>query len=151
MRFRWPKGTAFHRLVLDVEQTACSSCGQPLHICAHRTHRIFTLKGPTELVCRLAHCSDPVCPARGQTLSPRAELTHTLPRWLIGWDVFCWMGHRRFARHWSVSQLQAELHESYHIPLSFDAISVATKPCWRHASKTRSSLPKPMPESRPWC
>jgi hypothetical protein len=47
-----------------------------------------------------------------------------LPRWLIGWDVFCWMGHRRFARHWSVSQLQAELQESYHIPLSFDAIVV---------------------------
>jgi hypothetical protein len=32
------------------------------------------------------------------------------------------MGQRRLARHWSVSQLQAELGESYHIPLSFDAI-----------------------------
>jgi len=124
MRFRWPKDTSFHRVVLDVEQTACSNCGQLLHICAHRTHRLFTLKGPVELVCRLAHCSDPACPARGQTLSPPAELTHTLPRWLIGWDVFCWMGHRRFARHWSVSQLQAELRESYYIPLSFDAILV---------------------------
>jgi hypothetical protein len=122
MRFRWPKDTPFHREVVDVEQDACSHCGQPLHICDHRIHRIFTLKGPVELVCRLAHCSDPGCPARGQTLSPAAELTFTLPRWLIGWDVFCWMGQRRFARHWSVSQLQAELRESYHIPLSFDAI-----------------------------
>jgi len=122
MRFRWPKDTPFHREVLDVEQDACPHCGQPLHICDHRIHRLFTLKGPVELVCRLAHCSDPDCPARGQTLSPATELTFTLPRWLIGWDVFCWMGHRRFARHWSVSQLQAELRESYHIPLSFDAI-----------------------------
>jgi hypothetical protein len=122
MRFRWPKDTPFHREVVDVEQDACSHCGQPLHICDHRIHRIFTLKGPVELVCRLAHCSDPGCSARGQTISPAAELTFTLPRWLIGWDVFCWMGHRRFARHWSVSQLQAELRESYHIPLSFDAI-----------------------------
>jgi len=122
MRFRWPTDTLFHREVVDVEQDACSHCGQPLHICDHRIHRIFTLKGPVELVCRLAHCSDPGCPARGQTLSPATELTFTLPRWLIGWDVFCWMGHRRFARHWSVSQLQAELRESYHIPLSFDAI-----------------------------
>jgi hypothetical protein len=45
-----------------------------------------------------------------------------LPRWLIGWDVFCWMGHRRFARHWSVAQLQTELRDTYRIPLSFDAI-----------------------------
>jgi hypothetical protein len=112
----------FHREVVDVEQGACLQCGQPLHICDHRIHRIFTLKGPVELVCRLAHCSDPSCPARGQTHSPAAELTFALPRWLVGWDVFCWMGHRRFARHWSVSQLQAELRDAYRIPLSFDAV-----------------------------
>jgi hypothetical protein len=122
MRFRWPKDTPFHREIVDVDQDACWHCGRRLHVCDHRIHRIFTLKGPVELVCRLAHCSDPGCPGRGQTLSPAAELTFTLPRWLIGWDVFCWMGHRRFARHWSVSQLQAELRESYRIPLSFDAI-----------------------------
>jgi hypothetical protein len=122
MRYRWPKDTPFHREILDVEQKACSHCGQPLHVCDHRFHRIFTLKGPVELLCRLAHCSDPDCPARGQTLSPAAEFTFTLPRWLIGWDVFCWMGHRRFARHWSVSQLQTDLRDSHHLPLSFDAI-----------------------------
>src|SRR5436190_1298368 len=122
MRFRWPKDTVFHREILDVEQDSCSRCGQPLHVCAHRRHRIFTLKGPVELLCRLAHCSDPDCPARGQTLSPAAELTFALPRWLIGWDVFCWMGQRRFARHWSVSQLQAELRDAYRIPLRPDAI-----------------------------
>jgi hypothetical protein len=124
MRFQWPKDTLFHRVVLDVEQEACSHCGQVLHICSHRVHRIFTLNGPVELLCRLAHCCDPGCPARCQTLSPAAELTHTLPRWLIGWDVFCWMGHRRFARHWSVPQIQAELRDNYRIPLSFDGILV---------------------------
>ena len=45
-----------------------------------------------------------------------------MPRWLIGWDVFCWLGHRRFARHWSVSQLRLELLDSYEIVLSEDAI-----------------------------
>jgi hypothetical protein len=124
MRFRWPKDTSFRRVVLDVEQVACSCCGQPLHMCAHRIHRIFTLQGPVELLCRLVHCSDPACPARGRTLSPAAELTHTLPRWLIGWDVCCWLGQRRLGRHWSVSQLQAELRASHHLPLSFDAILV---------------------------
>jgi len=45
-----------------------------------------------------------------------------MPRWLIGWDVFCWLGHRRFARHWSVPQLRAELLDSYALVLSEDAI-----------------------------
>ena len=46
-----------------------------------------------------------------------------MPRWVIGWDVFCWLGHRRFARHWSVSQLRAELLDTYKIVLSEDAIA----------------------------
>ena len=45
-----------------------------------------------------------------------------MPRWLIGWDVFCWLGHRRFARHWSVPQLRLELLDSSDIVLSEDAI-----------------------------
>jgi hypothetical protein len=49
----------------------------------------------------------------------------TLPWWLIGWDVFCWMGHRRFARHWSVPQIRGELTDTYQIPLSADAIEDA--------------------------
>jgi hypothetical protein len=43
---------------------------------------------------------------------------------LIGWDVFCWIGHRRCARHWSVPQIRRELVDTYHIPLSSDAIEV---------------------------
>ena len=73
MRFHWPKDTLFRREVLDVEQDACSLCGQALHICDHRFHRIFTLNGPVELICRLAHCSDPACPARDEGDLP-AEL-----------------------------------------------------------------------------
>src|SRR3954447_21696427 len=123
MRPCWPDDTVFSRLVLDVESDQCEFCGRPLHVCDHRFHRIHTLQGPLELVCRLAHCSDPVCPERSQTISPAAELSLTLPWWLIGWDVFCWMGHRRFARHWSIPQLQAELRDDYRIPLSDDAIA----------------------------
>jgi hypothetical protein len=45
-----------------------------------------------------------------------------MPRWCLGWDVFCWLGHRRFARHWSVPQLRAELQDTHQIRLSDDAI-----------------------------
>jgi len=45
------------------------------------------------------------------------------PYWAIGWDVFCWIGHRRFSRHWAVPQIQGELLDDYGIKLSHDAIS----------------------------
>ena len=127
MRYRWPADTVFTQQVLTVEQEDCSLCQRALNICDHRFHRIFTLQGPLEIVCKLAHCPDPRCPAHARTLSPLAETQITLPWWLIGWDVFCWMGHRRFARHWSVPQLQAELRDSLHIPLSDDAISASLR------------------------
>src|SRR5438128_6700408 len=64
-----------------------------------------------------------MCDSRGQTFSPEAELSISMSRWCMGWDVLCWLGHRRFARHWSVPQLRAELQATYHIRLSDDAIA----------------------------
>ena len=62
------------------------------------------------------------CSAHTQTLSPEAETTITMPWWVLGWEVVGWLGHRRFARHWSVQQLRTALADTYHIPLSDDAI-----------------------------
>lgn len=123
MGYRWPAETAFTRRVLTVESAGCSQCGSRLHVCDHRFHRILTFEGPVEIVCKLAHCPAADCPAHSHTLSPLAEAQLTLPRWVIGWDVFCWLGHRRFARHWSVPQLRAELRDSYDIALSEDAVA----------------------------
>src|SRR5262249_43133439 len=80
------------------------------------------LGGPLEICCRLKHCADPTCTSRPATLSPSAELALTLPGWLIGWDVFCFIGHRRFARHWSVPQVRNELADPYPIHPSDDAL-----------------------------
>src|SRR5947209_73468 len=123
MRYRWPENTQFTQMVLTVEQEVCALCQRPLHVCDHRFHRILSLQGPLELVCKLAHCPDPGCAAHGHTLSPLAESQITLPWWLIGWDLFCWLGFRRFTRHWSIPQLQAEMRDSYRIRLSDDAIA----------------------------
>jgi hypothetical protein len=124
MRFRWPKNTAFHRLVLDVEEDCCAHCGRPLHVSDHRIRRIYTLQCPLELCCRLAHCSDPTCPCRPHTLSPAAELSLALPGWLIAWHVFCFICHRRFARHWSIPQIRDELLDGSRNTLSPDAMGV---------------------------
>jgi hypothetical protein len=45
-----------------------------------------------------------------------------MPYCVLGWDVLCWLGHRRFARHWSVPQIRQELKDRFAIPLSEDAI-----------------------------
>src|SRR3954447_13487535 len=123
MRFRWPEDTSFQRVVLDVEQDCCDSCGRDLSICDHRIRHIYTLEHPLELCCRLVHCPDPSCPSRPRTLSPAAELSIALPGWLISWDVFCFIGHRRFSRHWSVPQIRSELLDAYRIKVSPDAIA----------------------------
>jgi hypothetical protein len=122
MARRWPKDLVWTGIVLEVENPWCGECGRRMHVSAHRHHRIYTLEGPRQLVCKLVHCPDPVCPNHYRRFSPDQELALTMPRWLIGWDVFCWLGHRRFARHWSVPQLRAELLDRYAIPLSEDAI-----------------------------
>jgi hypothetical protein len=122
MRFNWPQDTRFRRVVLDAEQRLCDRCGGLLHVCSRRLRRIFTLQGPTELCCRLKRCADPACSSRPATLSPPAELSLAVPGWLVGWDVFCFIGHRRFARHWSVPQIKAELQDAHRITLSEDAI-----------------------------
>jgi hypothetical protein len=44
------------------------------------------------------------------------------PRLTVGWDVFAWIGLRRYLRHWSVPQICAELSDSHQIDLSEDAV-----------------------------
>ena len=122
MAYRWPAGTTFKRIDLDVQDRSCPACGRAMHVCDHRYHHLWTLQGPTQVVNRLGRCPDASCESRGCTFSPEAALSISMPRWCLGWDVFCWLGHRRFARHWSVSQLRAALQDTHQIRLSDDAI-----------------------------
>lgn len=123
MAYRWPAGTAFKRITLDVEDCWCPACDRHMHVCDHRYHHLWTLEGPTQVVNRLVRCPDASCESRGRTFSPEAELSLSMPRWCLGWDVLCWLGHRRFARHWSVPQLRLELKETHQIRVSDDAIA----------------------------
>ena len=81
------------------------------------------LEGPVELVCKLNHCPDPLCPGHTKTKSPEIEATIAPPSWAIGWDVFCWIGHRRCSRHMAIPHIQSELLDDYAIKLSDDAIA----------------------------
>jgi GNAT superfamily N-acetyltransferase len=123
MRYEWPAGTILQEVVLEPEERACAVCGARMHICDHRGHKVFTLRGPLQIVSKLCHCPVAACAGHHTTVSPDAELALTMPWWQVGWDVFAWIGQRRLARHWSVPQIRAELLDSYQIVISEDSIS----------------------------
>ena len=123
MPYKWPTDTDFALWELDVLDRNCPACGRMMHICDHRYRRLHTLEGPVQLVCKLNHCPDRDCPGHAKTKSPEQEATIAPPSWAIGWDVFCWIGHRRCARHMAIPHIQSELLDTYAIKLSDDAIA----------------------------
>src|SRR5215204_4142701 len=122
MSYHWPADTDFALWELDVLDRNCPACGRMMHICDHRYRRLHTLDGPVQLICKLNHCPDPTCPGHAKTKGPELEITIALPQLAIGWDVFCWIGHRRCSRHMAVSTIRSELLDDYQIRLSDDAI-----------------------------
>jgi hypothetical protein len=123
MSHQWPEDTDFALWELDVLDRDCPHCGLRMYICDHRYRHVYTLDGPAELLCKLNHCPDPHCPGHAKTRSPEVEPTIALPGWGIAWDVFCWIGHRRFSRHWSIPQIRAELLDAFAIALTEPGIA----------------------------
>src|SRR5436305_611245 len=111
MRYCWAEDTQFTEVVLSVEQEVCSECQRRLHVCDHRFHPILSLQRPPRLVCKLAHCPEPACPAHHHTLSPLAEARPTSPYWLIGWDVFSWLGFHRYGKAHVLRDLSKPMRE----------------------------------------
>lgn len=122
MARRLAKDAPWREIVLEHDDPSCSACGRRMHVKSHRHRRVYTLEGAVCFVVKILHCPHAACPNHRRRFGPAQELSLAMPRWLIGWDVFCCLGHRRFARHWSVPQLRAELSDSYAIVLSEDAI-----------------------------
>jgi hypothetical protein len=122
MASHWPADTDSSLWELDVLDRNCPAWGRMMHICDHRYRRFHTLQGPVQLICKLNHCPDPACPGHARTKSPELEITLALPQVAIGWDVLCWIGHRRFSRHMAIPVIRSELLDDYGIKLSDDAI-----------------------------
>jgi len=108
-------------VILVGKDRSCPACGTKMRIRCERRRSIHTLRGPVRLIIKLLQCRNEECKAP-TTFASEEEAEYAMPRWGIGWDAFCWMGQRRFARHWSVCQIHHELADSYGISLSEDAI-----------------------------
>ena len=118
----WPSETVFQRVDLLLDGQGCKFCEAELETCGHRRRRVFTFNGPQLLVVRAGRCRNRDCPGRHEFVNSWAEMAIAPPRWTVAWDVFAWIGHRRFARHWCVPQIRGELSDSHQIYLSEDAI-----------------------------
>ena len=92
-----------------------------MHVRCRRSRSLLTLEGPLRLSVGLVQCCDDRC-EHMKLYAPEQESGFAMPRWGIGWDVFCWIGQRRFSRHWSVPQIRNELKDTYELKLSDDAI-----------------------------
>ena len=121
-RLRWPAETAFTDIELEPESRDCHDCGAFTHRYAHQDRWLHSMNGPLHVGSLVTRCPDQSCPGHQKRLVSEAEMNIAPPWWVIGWDVFAWVGHRRFARHWSVPQIRGELADSYGIVLSSDAI-----------------------------
>ena len=122
MARRLPKDLAWTEVVLEHEHPSCSACGRRMHVKKNRRRRVYTLKGP---VCYVS---------KRRRFSHAQELTLAMPRWLIGWDVFCWLatlvGAAASCR--VVGQLRDRAVRGRDRGL-FAALSIA---CWQRVSKT---------------
>lgn len=127
MSVSWSSDVEFKKIELEVEDRECPECGRRMRVCDHRHHRVYSFQGPLHLLIRLVRCPDPNCPCSRRTFSPDSEYAITMPWWAIDWEVFAWIGHRRFARHWSAAQIRAELRDTHRIDLSDDAIENSIK------------------------
>jgi hypothetical protein len=122
MRHPWPSSLGTLTIEPDEEERRCTGCPRRRVICDHRFRRLERLSGPVRLCCKLLKCPDRLCPTAGKTFSPKAEYQIAPPHLASDWELFAWVGHKRYARHWSVPDICASLREEHHIVFSPDTI-----------------------------
>ena len=122
---RWPEGVKFKRITLlpETEARVCGHCERFTHVSDHKERRVHSLGGPLHVVSKVACCPDEGCAGHAQKQAATAqEMAIAAPLWSVSWDMFAWMGHRRFARHWSVPQIRTELKDRFGIEVSADLV-----------------------------
>jgi hypothetical protein len=107
---------------LAVQDRACRVCGGKTYAQDRKRRTVSTRDGRLAIESQMTLCCDEACPGRHRLVVAEEEALIAPPWWRIGWDVFAWIGHRRFSLHRSVPDIREELDEEFGIELSDDAI-----------------------------
>lgn len=122
---KWPEDVRFENVVIapDEDARTCKYCGGYRYIYDSRKRYLKTLGPPLCVMTAGTRCPDPKCAGhKDRNVSSRSASAIAPPFWTVTWELFAWMGHRRFARHWSVPQIRAELLDTYNVEVSCDLI-----------------------------
>ena len=123
-RIQWPDNVEFERIDLEpaAEDRVCEHCGRFRYVCDHRHRYLRSLGVPLHIVIKICCCPDKECPGHAEKIGSDMEMAIAPPCWTLNWDMFAWMGHRRYARHWSVPQICAELKDRFGVKVSPDLV-----------------------------
>jgi hypothetical protein len=109
-------------LAPEAAERLCRFCGGPTWILETRKRWLKTLGGAKQAWIPVVGCRDAHCAGYGKRQTTPEEVQLAPPCWTVDWELFAWMGHRRFARHWSVPQIRNELMDAHGVEISDDAI-----------------------------
>jgi hypothetical protein len=118
----WPEKVEFRRITLEPEERDCTYCGRWTYVTDHKHRRLKGLGQALHVVSKVTCCPDKGCPGHAEKVVSASEMSIAPPYWSMSWDLFAWMGHRRFARHWSVPQIRAELQDRFGVEVSEDVV-----------------------------
>jgi hypothetical protein len=117
---RWPADVEFRLISLEPEDRVCAHCGARTSISDDKHRYLRSLGRPLHVLSKVCCCPDKACAGHAEKRASELEMSIAPPYWSVSWDLFAWMGHRRFSRHWSVPQICAELLDRYGVWVSED-------------------------------
>lgn len=119
-KLAWPDERSVSEIEAVLDDVVCVGCGQRGTADDVRYRKLRSLKGPVKLRVPVRKCTEATCPLLGERVGSEIEFAFAPPNWTVTWDLFAWMGHRRFGRHWSVPQIRSELSDRFALVVSAD-------------------------------
>jgi hypothetical protein len=96
---KWPENVIFKPVEIRAADAACEHCGREAHVDNLRNRYVHSSGGPLHLRVRPLRCPEESCVGHRASWPPEEEMGIAPPYWCMTWELFAWLGHRRFARH----------------------------------------------------
>ena len=119
-KLSWPESRDVPEVYAWTAETCCVGCGGRGGADDVRRRRLSSFAGPIVLRVPIRVCDEPTCPRFGARIGAEVEAAFAPPYWSVTWELFVWMGHRRFSRHWSVPHIRDELRDRVKMEVSDD-------------------------------